>query len=43
MNINFGLLPPLARKVKRPERKAALAKRALADLDHWLADHARAA
>ncbi len=43
MNINFGLLPPLARKVKRPLRKAALAQRALADLDAWLDQHAKAA
>jgi methylenetetrahydrofolate--tRNA-(uracil-5-)-methyltransferase len=43
MNINFGLLPPLAQKVKRPLRKTALAQRALADLDHWLAQHAKAA
>ncbi|MEM7021289.1 MAG: methylenetetrahydrofolate--tRNA-(uracil(54)-C(5))-methyltransferase (FADH(2)-oxidizing) TrmFO [Pseudomonadota bacterium] len=43
MNINFGLFPPLGRKVKKAERKAALAQRALADLDVWLADPARAA
>ena len=43
MNINFGLLPPLAQKVKRPLRKTALAKRALADLDGWLALDAQAA
>jgi methylenetetrahydrofolate--tRNA-(uracil-5-)-methyltransferase len=43
MNINFGLLPPLAQKVKRPLRKTALAQRALADLDHWLAQLAKAA
>jgi methylenetetrahydrofolate--tRNA-(uracil-5-)-methyltransferase len=35
MNINFGLFPPLAQKVKKRERKPALAKRALADLENW--------
>jgi methylenetetrahydrofolate--tRNA-(uracil-5-)-methyltransferase len=43
MNVNFGLLPPLARQVKRAERKPALAHRALADLDGWLAALAKAA
>jgi methylenetetrahydrofolate--tRNA-(uracil-5-)-methyltransferase len=43
MNINFGLLPPLAGQVKRAERKPALARRALADLDAWLATAAKAA
>jgi len=37
MNINFGLFPPLEAKVKKAERKPALARRALADLDTWLA------
>ena len=36
MNVNFGLFPPLDGKVKRRERKAAQATRALADLDAWL-------
>ena len=35
MNINFGLFPPLAQKVKKKERKPALAKRALDDLEAW--------
>jgi methylenetetrahydrofolate--tRNA-(uracil-5-)-methyltransferase len=43
MNVNFGLLPPLAGQVKRAERKPALARRALADLDDWLAALAKAA
>ena len=43
MNINFGLFPPLERQVKKPERKPALARRALADLDAWLARTAKAA
>ncbi|HET6522772.1 MAG TPA: FAD-dependent oxidoreductase, partial [Geminicoccaceae bacterium] len=36
MNVNFGLFPPLEGPVKRAERKPALARRALADLDGWL-------
>jgi methylenetetrahydrofolate--tRNA-(uracil-5-)-methyltransferase len=43
MNVNFGLLPPLNQPVKKTERKPALARRALADLDAWLAGLARAA
>jgi len=41
MNINFGLLPPIAEQAGgrkgRATRKPALATRALADLDRWLA------
>ena len=36
MNVNFGLFPPLAQRVKKKERKAAYAKRALEDLSVWL-------
>ncbi len=36
MNVNFGLFPPLAGKVKKNERKGAMAARALTDLDGWL-------
>ena len=40
MNINFGLLPPLAdgviTKANRGERKPIMSRRALADLDVWL-------
>jgi len=43
MNINFGLFPPLAEKAKKRERKPAMAKRALADLEGWQADLANAA
>lgn len=39
MNINFGLFPPLAHKVKKKERKPALARRALAMLDDWLSEN----
>ena len=35
MNVNFGLFPPLARQVKKAERKPAMARRALADLAAW--------
>jgi methylenetetrahydrofolate--tRNA-(uracil-5-)-methyltransferase len=42
MNINFGLLPPMpdlaGGRRGRAERKPALAARALADLDRWLAE-----
>jgi methylenetetrahydrofolate--tRNA-(uracil-5-)-methyltransferase len=43
MNVNFGLFPPLGRQVKKAERKPALARRALLDLDAWLGRTARAA
>jgi methylenetetrahydrofolate--tRNA-(uracil-5-)-methyltransferase len=36
MNVNFGLFPPLERKIKRKERRAAMSHRALADLSVWL-------
>ena len=37
MNINFGLFPPPELRVKKAERKPWLARRALAELDTWLA------
>jgi methylenetetrahydrofolate--tRNA-(uracil-5-)-methyltransferase len=43
MNVNFGLFPPLDRSVKRAERRPAMARRALADLNAWLARPAAAA
>jgi methylenetetrahydrofolate--tRNA-(uracil-5-)-methyltransferase len=43
MNVNFGLFPPPNERVKKAERKPALARRALADLDAWLAGLAQAA
>jgi methylenetetrahydrofolate--tRNA-(uracil-5-)-methyltransferase len=43
MNVNFGLFPPLDRPAKKAERKPALARRALADLDGWLTRLAHAA
>jgi methylenetetrahydrofolate--tRNA-(uracil-5-)-methyltransferase len=46
MNVNFGLFPPLAetgtRGPKGADRKQALARRALADLDLWLGRRAAA-
>jgi methylenetetrahydrofolate--tRNA-(uracil-5-)-methyltransferase len=42
MNINFGLFPPLDQRLKRRERRSAMSRRALADLDAWL-DGAEAA
>ena len=36
MNVNFGLFPPLGQRLKRKDRKAAIARRALADVNAWL-------
>ena len=43
MNVNFGLFPPLDGKARKHERKAAMAARALADLDGWLKSSSHAA
>jgi methylenetetrahydrofolate--tRNA-(uracil-5-)-methyltransferase len=43
MNVNFGLFPPLNAQIGKAERKPALARRALAALDAWLAAPAQAA
>ena len=43
MNINFGLLPPLEKKMKKRDRKPAMCARALEDLDAWLAGNIREA
>jgi methylenetetrahydrofolate--tRNA-(uracil-5-)-methyltransferase len=37
MNTNYGLFPPLTRKLRGREKKAALAERALRDLAAWQA------
>ena len=42
MNVNFGLFPPLDARAKGRDRKQALARRALADLDTWLGTRAAA-
>ena len=36
MNVNFGLFPPLEGRMKKRERRPALARRALTDLNNWL-------
>ena len=36
MNVNFGLFPPLGKKVKGKDRKQAMSERALNDLGFWL-------
>jgi methylenetetrahydrofolate--tRNA-(uracil-5-)-methyltransferase len=36
MNVNFGLLPPLAERVRKKERRRAMSQRALVDLAAWL-------
>lgn len=38
MNINFGLMPPLGRRVPKKEKNRLIADRALAALDAFLAD-----
>ena len=48
MNINFGLLPPIPKepgrkRLKKSERKPAMAQRALGDLAVWLGDERVAA
>jgi methylenetetrahydrofolate--tRNA-(uracil-5-)-methyltransferase len=43
MNVNFGLFPPLERAIRKTERKPAMARRALADLEVWLGRTAQAA
>ncbi len=35
MNANYGLFPPLARPLRGREKKAALAERALGELERW--------
>lgn len=36
MNVNYGLFPPLEGKVKKKEKRARLAERALEDLKSWM-------
>jgi methylenetetrahydrofolate--tRNA-(uracil-5-)-methyltransferase len=43
MNVNFGLFPPLEVRVRGRDRKLAVTRRALADLQAWLAPSAAAA
>jgi len=37
MNVNFGLFPPLAEKVRKADRKLGMTSRARTDLSAWLA------
>ena len=37
MNVNFGLIPPLEKRVPKKEKNQKLAERALAALDDFLA------
>ncbi len=36
MNVNFGLFPPLQQRVTKREKKPAISRRALFDLQQWL-------
>jgi methylenetetrahydrofolate--tRNA-(uracil-5-)-methyltransferase len=38
MKVNFGLLPPVERRVPKAQRRLAAADRALADLEQWRSD-----
>jgi methylenetetrahydrofolate--tRNA-(uracil-5-)-methyltransferase len=38
MNVNFGLMPPLAERARKADRKKAYTDRARAALDGWLSD-----
>lgn len=38
MNANYGLFPPLAQRLKGRDKKQALGRRALVDLESWMAD-----
>jgi len=35
MNVSFGLLPSLHNRLRGREKKAMMARRALADMDAW--------
>jgi methylenetetrahydrofolate--tRNA-(uracil-5-)-methyltransferase len=39
MNVNFGLIPPLAAPLRGRAKKEMMARRALADLEAWRAGH----
>jgi folate-dependent tRNA-U54 methylase TrmFO/GidA len=39
MNVNFGLFEDFTEKVKKDERKATYSKRALVDLENWIAEN----
>jgi len=39
MNVNFGLIPPLARRLRGKAKKEMMSRRALADLSAWAEEH----
>jgi methylenetetrahydrofolate--tRNA-(uracil-5-)-methyltransferase len=39
MNVNFGLIPPLAAPLRGKAKKEMMARRALADMDAWVSGH----
>jgi methylenetetrahydrofolate--tRNA-(uracil-5-)-methyltransferase len=43
MNVNFGLMPPLAEPLRGKAKKEAMARRALAHMDGWICDQQIAA
>jgi methylenetetrahydrofolate--tRNA-(uracil-5-)-methyltransferase len=43
MNVNFGLLPPLAERLRGKAKKESMAERALAMMDAWLKETEQAA
>jgi methylenetetrahydrofolate--tRNA-(uracil-5-)-methyltransferase len=38
MNVNFGLIPPLERRLRGKAKKEMMSRRALADLTAWARD-----
>lgn len=40
MNVNFGLFPPLEKRIHKKERKPAMSRRALDDLTSWINEQA---
>jgi methylenetetrahydrofolate--tRNA-(uracil-5-)-methyltransferase len=39
MNVNFGLMPPLAEPLRGKVKKESMARRALADMDGWICEN----
>lgn len=39
MNVNFGLIPPLAEPLRGKVKKETMARRALADMDAWICEN----
>jgi methylenetetrahydrofolate--tRNA-(uracil-5-)-methyltransferase len=38
MNVNYGLFPEIAGKIKKKERRQKLAERALTEIDRWVSE-----